>query len=81
MIEKYVSEFVKAREREEILETMYTALKKQVPVTVSKYDIGVKGGYVGNLVRCPSCRENFINSDAHYSEYCPLCGQKLRWSE
>ena len=81
MIEKFVSEYVKEREREEILEIMYGALKKQVAVAVFETSEPWEARLSWTVTKCPVCMGTFTKSINESHNYCPICGQKLRWSK
>lgn len=81
MIEKFVSEYVKEREKEEILEIMYGALKKQIAVQVFEVSEPWEARLWWRIIKCPACNQTFTKLGDEVVNYCPICGQKLRWSE
>ena len=81
MIEKIISEEVKALERSEMLEILADSLKKQVPKTVTKkHDKGLTL-IGGEIAVCPGCGSNIFIVFNESNNYCSCCGQKLRWEE
>ena len=81
MIEKIISEEVKALERSEMLEILADSLKKQVPMTVTKkHDKGLTL-IGGEIAVCPGCGSIIFIVFSESKNYCSCCGQKLRWEE
>ena len=78
MIEKSISGKLRDLEREELFDLLAKALQKQIssPVEITR----TEGVMRGRIVRCTTCRERFFVVNGLSNKYCPLCGQKLRWS-
>lgn len=61
--------------------TAVDALEKQVAKEVRyEYDGYADGNPVYDVAYCPTCNVCFENGDDNWEKnYCPECGQKLKW--
>ena len=67
----------------EPLEIAIKAMEKQVAEEVRyEYDGYADGNPVYDVAYCPICNVCFENGDDNWGKnYCPECGQKLKWEE